>query len=222
MTPLQENLEKLKSQIPGGVTLVAVSKKKSNALILEAYSKGQRIFGENYVQELDEKQAALPKDIAWHFIGHLQSNKVKYIAPFVSLIHGVDNFKLLEEIHKQGVKHNRKIKCLLQVHIAQEESKFGCSPAELKNYLAQDHWKKLEKVEICGLMAMASNTEDEQQIRHEFRSITKLFNDIKRDYFASQTSFSVISTGMSGDWKIAVEEGSTMIRIGSAIFGERN
>jgi len=199
--------------------LVAVSKTKPVADIKELYDLGQRDFGENYVQELADKEAQLPKDIRWHFIGHLQSNKVKYIAPFISLIHGVDSLKLLNEINKQAVKSNRIIDCLLQVHIAQEETKFGMDDKELDE--AIDRSAQLTKVRICGLMGMASFTDDMEKVRNEFRYLKTLFDQ----HSQSQTSslkLQTLSIGMSNDYKIAIEEGSTMVRIGSLLFGERN
>lgn len=192
------------------VTLVAVSKIKPNADIQALYDLGQRDFGENYVQELTDKQSALPKDIRWHFIGHLQSNKVKYIAPFVYLIHGVDSFKLLQEINKQAAKNNRVIDCLLQVHIAQEETKFGMDATELATVVAA--LDSLPNVHVRGLMGMGSLSDDMQQVRDEFRGLRKLFD---------QYSFDTLSMGMSGDYAMAIEEGSTMVRIGSLLFGAR-
>lgn len=215
---IKENLNKIKAQLPSHVTLVAVSKTKPNEAILEAYEAGQKDFGENYVQELVDKHEQLPKDIRWHFIGHLQSNKVKYIAPFVHLIHGIDSFKLLQEINKQAQKNNRVIDCLLQIYIAQEETKFGLSFEECETLLNSEEYKNLHNVKIRGFMAMASNTEDETQIRKEFRSL----KDFHSRLSTSNTQLSILSFGMSSDYKIAIEEGSTMVRIGSIIFGERN
>jgi PLP dependent protein len=215
---VKENLLQLKNKLPKQVTLVAVSKTKPNHLIMEAYEAGQRDFGENYVQELVEKQEQLPKDILWHFIGHLQSNKVKYIAPFVHLIHGVDSLKLLQEINKQALKNNRVIDCLLQMYIAREETKFGLSFGECETLLSSVTFKELKNIRILGFMAMASNTDDEDVIRNEFRSLKQ---------FAAKTisilnsSFSILSYGMSSDYQLAIEEGSTMVRIGSSIFGSR-
>ncbi len=215
---IRKNLENIKEGIPAQVTLVAVSKTKPNDMIMEAYEAGQQDFGENYVQELVDKYEQLPKDIHWHFIGHLQSNKVKYIAPFVYLIHGVDSVKLLQEINKQALKNNRIINCLLQIYIAQEETKFGFSFEECETFLRSELFAQLKNIKILGFMAMASNTEDEAQIRKEFRSLKE---------FASESlifnhSSLILSFGMSSDYKIAIEEGSTMIRIGSSIFGSRN
>ncbi|MEP2026321.1 MAG: YggS family pyridoxal phosphate-dependent enzyme [Reichenbachiella sp.] len=202
--------------------LIAVSKTKPNELILEAYEAGQRAFGENKVQEMVEKEAILPKDIEWHMIGHLQRNKVKYIAPFVHLIHGVDTIKLLKEINKQGKKNNRIIPCLLQVHIAKEETKFGFSETEINEFLASNQLNELENINIQGLMGMATNTDDNHQVRAEFSGLKTLFDSLKSQYQHSQLNLSEISMGMSGDYPIAVEEGSTMVRIGSTIFGARN
>lgn len=204
-------------------TLIAVSKLKEAADIKSLYDLGQRDFGENYVQELVEKQAQLPGDIRWHFIGHLQSNKVKYIAPFVHLIHGVDSFRLLTEINKQAEKNNRIIPCLLQIHIAEEETKFGLDEKEtielLEYYEAQKD--KLSHVRIDGLMGMASFTENEEQIAKEFKSLKALFHLAKQSYFLGKDHFKILSMGMSGDYKIAIQEGSTHVRIGSLLFGRR-
>lgn len=217
------NKEKYKEIISelGGVTLVAVSKTKSAEDIKELYDLGQKDFGENYVQELVNKNEALPKDILWHFIGHLQSNKVKYIAPFVSLIHGVDSFKLLQEINKQGEKNNRVINCLLQIHIAQEGTKFGLSEDELDDIFGSAELKSLNNIKICGLMGMASFTEDKESIRNEFRYLKTLFHSYNK-FKIDNCQLTTLSMGMSADYKIAIEEGSTMVRIGSLIFGERN
>lgn len=215
------NLEKyteIKKEL-GTTTLVAVSKTKPNEDIEELYTLGQRDFGENYVQELVDKQAALPKDIRWHFIGHLQSNKVKYIAPFVHLIHGVDSFKLLQEINKQAAKHNRIIDCLLQVHIAQEETKFGMNEVELEEALAGV--AALSNVRVCGLMGMASFSDDLAKVRAEFRFLKGLF-DKYREWSVVRGGWAIVSMGMSGDYAIAMEEGSTMVRIGSLLFGARS
>lgn len=215
---IKENLNKIKNSLPSHVTLVAVSKTKSNDMIMEAYEAGQKDFGENYVQELVDKQKELPEDIRWHFIGHLQSNKVKLIVPFVHLIHGVDSVKLLQEINKQGLKINKTVNCLLQMHIAQEETKFGFSFEECEAFLKSQLFKQLTKVKILGFMAMASNTEDEGQIRKEFLSLREFAISSK---FLGLNS-DILSYGMSSDYKIAIEEGSTMVRIGSSIFGGRN
>ena len=204
----------IKTSLPTGVTLIAVSKTKPQELITEAYQTGHRDFGENYVQELCDKYEQLPKDIRWHFIGHLQSNKVKYIAPFVYMIHGIDSFKLLKEVNKEAKKNNRIINCLLQLFIANEETKFGLSFDEADTILNGDEIKTLENISVKGFMAMASNTDNEEQIRSEFRSV--------KTYAAKHPQLTVLSYGMSSDLKIAIEEGSTMIRIGSSIFGERS
>jgi pyridoxal phosphate enzyme (YggS family) len=205
------------------VTLVAVSKIQPVEAILKLYESGQRDFGENYVQELVDKQAQLPKDIRWHFIGHLQSNKVKYIAPFVHLIHGVDSFKLLKEINKEAAKNNRTIDVLLQVHIAQEETKFGLDEEELKNIYNKksDGLQELKNVRICGFMGMASFSDDSEKVRSEFNYLKSLFNWYA-DVPIANCKFSILSMGMSGDYTIAIEEGSTMVRIGSLLFGARN
>lgn len=217
------NIEKYKEIISKlqKVTLVAVSKTKSIEDIKELYDLGQRDFGENYVQELVDKCEALPKDINWHFIGHLQTNKVKYIAPFVSLIHGVDSFKLLKEINKQGEKDDRIINCLLQIYIAQEETKFGLNEDELDDLFGSNELKDLKNIKITGMMGMASFTENEDAIRNEFRYLKALFNSYKK-LATDNCQLSTLSMGMSADYKIAIEEGSNMVRIGSLIFGERN
>lgn len=204
------------------VQLVAVSKTKPVEDIKELYDLGQRDFGENYVQELVEKQPQLPADINWHFIGHLQSNKIKYIIPFVHLIHGADSFKLLKEISKQAVKHNREIDCLLQVHIAQEETKFGFDEKELELFMSPDSGElsELKNVKICGLMGMASLTDDQGKVRSEYRKLKTLF-DKNAQLQTANCQLQILSMGMSSDYKIAIEEGSTMVRVGSLIFGER-
>lgn len=218
---IAENILKLKSELAEGVTLVAVSKTKPNEAILAAYEVGQRVFGENKVQELTAKYEELPKDIEWHFIGHLQTNKVKYIAPFVGLIHGVDSLKLLKTIDKEGAKANRIINCLLQFHIAEEETKFGLDLDEARAMLTSDEFAEMKNVQVCGVMGMATYTDDEGQIRREFRQLKNIFDQIKDEFFGENDSFSEISMGMSGDYQLAVEEGSTMVRVGSFIFGER-
>jgi pyridoxal phosphate enzyme (YggS family) len=203
-------------------TLVAVSKTKPVADIQLLYDLGQRDFGENYVQELVEKQALLPKDIRWHFIGHLQSNKVKYIAPFVHLIHGVDSMKLLQTIHRQGAANQRRIPVLLQVHIAQEETKFGLDAMELRQILQDPILEnEMDHVQISGLMGMASFSDDRALVRGEFRKLKMLFDEVKNDFFYHDDSFRILSMGMSADYSIALEEGSTMVRIGSLLFGSR-
>ncbi len=203
------------------VTLVAVSKTKPHEDILEAYHAGQRFFGENVVQELIGKQEALPKDIEWHLIGHLQTNKVKYIAPFIALIHSVDSLKLLKEIDKQAKKNNRTIDCLLQVHIAEEDTKFGLDHVELIELLRSDECIQLANIRIRGLMGIATNTPNQKEIKEEFRELKSLFDGIKASFFKDNTSFDILSMGMSSDYKIAIEQGSTMVRLGSTIFGNR-
>ena len=207
---------------PSKTKLVAVSKTKPNEAILELYNQGQHAFGENYVQELVDKQAALPKDIEWHFIGHLQSNKVKYIAPFVAMIHAVDSFKLLQEINKQAAKDERIIKVLLQFHIAEEESKFGFDTEGVKKNAEELNQSTLKNIDICGVMGMATFTDDKAQVRREFQHLKQIFDNLKNTYFADSQSFTEISMGMSDDYKMAIEEGSTMVRIGSLLFGKRN
>jgi pyridoxal phosphate enzyme (YggS family) len=214
---IKENIAIIKSRIPGHVTLVAVSKTKPAELIKETYDAGQRDFGENYVQELQEKHTQLPADIQWHAIGHLQSNKIKNILPFVHLIHGVDSLKLLLEINKQALKINLVIDCLLQMHIAQEETKFGFSFKECESLFQWKELKSLQNIRIVGFMGMATNTDDETQIRKEFRSLKDFFDKFR----IKNSELKILSMGMSSDYKIAIEEGSTLVRIGSLIFGER-
>lgn len=218
---IRENLQSVRKQIPNGVTLVAVSKTKPVESVQEAYDAGQRIFGENKVQEMVDKEALLPKDIEWHMIGHLQSNKVKYIAPFVSLIHAVDSLKLLQEIDRQAQKNNRIIECLLQFHIAQEDSKFGLSFEEAQSILESDEFVHMQHVSIAGVMGMATFTSDENQVRDEFRTLENYFHVLKSHYFKFNDHFRHISMGMSDDFKLAIEEGSTMVRVGSLLFGSR-
>lgn len=221
MKSIAENLNKVKSAIPEQVTLVAVSKTKPNELILEAYDTGQRVFGENRVQELTAKYESLPKDIEWHMIGHLQSNKVKYIAPFVSLIHAIDKPKLLFEVNKEAKKNDRVISVLLQFHIAEESSKFGLDLEEAKELLSSSRFLELENVQIAGVMGMATFTDDENQVRNEFKTLKSIFDELKQEFFANSSAFKEISMGMSGDYRIAIEEGSTVVRVGSSIFGKR-
>ncbi|MFM7668238.1 MAG: YggS family pyridoxal phosphate-dependent enzyme [Bacteroidota bacterium] len=216
---ISENLVEVLKEIPNNVTLVAVSKTKPIQAIEEAYLAGQRHFGENKVQELVSKHEKLPKDINWHLIGHLQTNKVKYVAPFVHLIHAVDSEKLLIEIDKQAHKNNRIIDVLLQFHIAQEDTKFGLSMGECK--LLLKNRRSFLNSRIVGVMGMASFVDDENQIRNEFKTLRNIFNELKSDYFGDVPYFSTISMGMSGDFSLAIEEGSTMVRVGSAIFGTR-
>ena len=215
---IQENLQNIKATLPKNVTLVAVSKTKPVEDLQEAYNAGQRIFGENRIQEMAEKYELLPKDIKWHMIGHLQSNKVKYMAHFVNLIHGVDKFSTLKEINKQAKKHDRVIHCLLQAKIAEEDSKFGLSFDEIENILASEKLKDLVNIKIVGLMGMATFTDDKQQLHKEFSSLKNLFDKLKTD----NQNLKTLSMGMSGDYQIAIENGSTMIRVGSSIFGKRN
>ncbi|WP_264558253.1 YggS family pyridoxal phosphate-dependent enzyme [Flavobacterium sp. N2270] len=216
--PIVTNLNNIKSSLPEHVTLVAVSKTKPNADILEAYNAGQRIFGENKIQEMAEKWEQMPKDIQWHMIGHVQTNKVKYMAPFVSLVHGVDSFKLLKEINKQAAKNNRIIDCLLQVFIAEEETKFGLDEKELNEILISEEFKELKNIKIVGLMGMATFTDNQTQIEKEFKNLKAIFDKLKTENYQLNT----LSMGMSGDYKLAISCGSTMVRIGSSIFGGRN
>ena len=215
-----EKIKALHATLPQGVTLIAVSKYHPTEAVQAAYDAGQRDFGESKAQDLTAKHAALPQDINWHFIGHLQTNKVKYIAPFVHLIHSIASYKLLCEVNRQGAKVGRRIPCLLQIHIAQEETKFGLTPQECRELLASGEWRTLENVELRGIMCMASNTDDEKQIACEFSQAQLLFKEIKELHFAGNERFSIISAGMSDDYPIAIEHGSTHIRIGSSIFCE--
>ena len=217
---VSERIKAILGTLPQGVQLCAVSKYHPAEMIQEAYDAGQRIFGESHVQELRQKQPALPQDIEWHFIGHLQTNKVKYIAPFVHLIHSIDSYKLLCEVNRQGEKAGRRIPCLLQIHIAQEETKFGLTPQECRELLAAGEWKELGNVELRGIMCMASNTDDTAQLHREFSQAQTLFNEMKELYFAENERFNIISAGMSDDHPIAIEHGSTHIRVGSSIFCE--
>lgn len=216
-----DNLKRIKAELPSEVTILPISKTHTPEQIMEVYEGGNRIFGENKVNELVEKYELLPKDIDWHLVGHLQRNKVKYVAPFVSLIHSVDSIRLLLEINKMAQKNERIINCLLQVRIAEEDTKYGLTPDELKQTLSSEAYKNLTHVKVVGLMGMATFTDDMEQVRKEFRSLSILFNDVKSIYFDNSSEFSVLSMGMSGDYGIAVEEGSTMVRIGSVIFGDR-
>jgi len=219
---IEENLSLIRNSIAEPVKLVAISKMKSEEEIMEAYRAGHRIFGENKVQELIRKQESLPDDIEWHMVGHLQSNKVKYIASFVHLIHAVDSTKLLSTINKEAAKKGRRINCLLQVHIATEETKFGFLKDEIIELINSLELLDMKSIQIAGLMGMATYTNDEDVIRGEFRSLKSLFDELKKNYFPGNQSFNELSMGMSGDYLIAMEEGSTMVRIGSLIFGERN
>lgn len=218
---IPQNIKAILGEIPQNVKLVAVSKTKPKEDIIEAYESGYRIFGENKPQELTQKHADLPKDIEWHMIGHLQSNKVKYIAPFVHLIHAVDSLKLLKEINKQAVKNDRVINCLLQFHIATEQSKFGLNLDEAGELLDSEEYKLMQGVNLVGVMGMATFTDDEKQVRREFKSLKNIFKAIKSNHFFSNEEFKEISMGMSGDYQLAIEEGSSMIRVGSTIFGSR-
>ena len=222
MGRISENLSEINQHIPQGVQLVAVSKTKPISDIEEAYTIGQRVFGENKVQEMEDKFRALPKDIEWHLIGHLQSNKVKYIASFVSMIHAIDSEQLLKVIDKEGAKNNRVIDCLIQIHIAQEDTKFGFSEKEALDFFQSNNWMQYNHVRIRGLMGMATFTEDTHQIRLEFKSLKRLFDSIKTTSMSEVDSFNQLSMGMSGDYQIGIEEGSTLVRVGSAIFGERH
>ncbi|MFA0962765.1 YggS family pyridoxal phosphate-dependent enzyme [Roseivirga sp. BDSF3-8] len=220
---IRENIERFTEELEkNGTRLCAVSKTKPVEDIKEAYEAGQRVFGENKAQEMAAKQEELPDDIQWHMIGHLQRNKVKYIAPFVSLIHSVDSERLLREVNKQGAKAERVIPCLLQVHIAEEETKFGLDREEVLALLKPETLQELPNVEIRGLMGMATNTDDEALVRKEFKSLKGLFDEIKENHSSEQVTMKELSMGMSGDYQIAMEEGSTLVRIGSAIFGARN
>lgn len=216
-----ENLDQVRKDIPLNVKLVAVSKTKPAEAIQEAYEAGQRVFGENKPQELTQKWEVLPRDIEWHMIGHLQTNKVKYIAPYVSLIHSVDSPKLLAVIDKEAAKNGRVIDCLFQMHIAEEETKFGFDYNELVEFIESGALAEFKNVRMVGVMGMATFTEDEAQVRYEFRHLKEIFERIKGTFFAGDAAFKEISMGMSGDYKLAIEEGSTMVRVGSAIFGHR-
>ncbi len=218
---IEENIKQILSELPEGVRLVAVSKFHPNEAIEEAYKAGQRVFGESKVQEMTGKYESLPKDIEWHFIGHLQSNKIKYIIPYVSLIHGVDSYKLLVEINKQAAKADKVINCLLQIHIAEEETKFGFSFDECREVFHKEDWKELQNIRLCGLMGMATNTDDRKQIKKEFCFLSEFFKEVKQQWFTDMESFKELSMGMSHDYHLAIESGSTLVRIGSNIFGER-
>ncbi len=221
MYDVAKNLHEVLRDLPDGVKLVAISKFHPNEYIEVAYNEGQRIFGESQEQELSRKVDTLPKDIEWHFVGHLQTNKVKYIAPYISMIEAVDSLKLLKEINKQAAKHNRVINVLLELHIAEEESKYGFSPDACRQLLEEGEWKNLRNVHIVGLMMMASNVDDQEQIRREMTIAADLFDELKAKYFADDTDFKERSWGMSHDYKIAVECRSTMVRVGTTIFGPR-
>ena len=221
MGQIVDNIQLVKTSIPKNISLVAVSKTKPNEDIMQAYESGHLAFGENKVQDLVAKAEVLPKDIEWHFIGHLQTNKTKYIAPFVSLIHAVDSWKLLKEINKQAKKNNRIISCLLQFHIADEDTKFGLDRDSMLDILQHPSYTDLQNIQIIGVMGMASFTSDQAQIKAEFSTLKKIFEELKDSFFKEAEGFKEISMGMSADYQIAVEQGSTMIRVGSSIFGAR-
>ena len=218
---ISSNIEHLRSSLPSGVSLLAISKYQPIEALREAYDAGQRMFGENHIQEMAAKASVLPRDIEWHFTGHVQTNKIKYMAPFVSLIHAVDSFRLLREIDKHAAKHHRVIDCLLQIHIAQEDTKYGFTIDECRTMLATEPWRELRHVRITGLMAMGSNTDNMEQVRSEFRQMKVFFDELRSTHFASSPSFYQLSEGMTDDYPIAIEEGSTIVRIGSMIFGKR-
>ena len=220
---IANNLKNIKKEIDSvSVRLIAVSKTKPATDILEAYDAGQRIFGENQVQELVEKHNSLPKDIEWHLVGHLQTNKVKYIAPFITLIHGVDSFKLLKEINKEAIKKNRTIDCLLQIYIADEDTKYGLGFDEAIELLSSDEYTQLKNIHIVGVMGIATNTDNQSQLKEEFYELKTFFKGLKESFFKNDAEFKEISMGMSADYKLAIKEGSTMVRIGSDIFGKRS
>ncbi len=221
MEGIAERLKAVRSELPEGVRLVAVSKFHPAEELLQAYDAGQRDFGESHVQELCQKQLQLPPDIRWHFIGHLQTNKVKYIVPFVSLIHSVDSLKLMREINARAQKFGRTVDCLLQIHVAAEETKFGFLPQECLDMLEEGEWRSFGNVRLCGLMCMATNTDDEVRIHHDFAEARQLFDKIKAGYFADKSEFCLRSYGMSDDYHIAVAEKSDMVRVGTRIFGPR-
>lgn len=218
---IKESLLTIKNELPDTVTLVAVSKTKPVSDLEEAYAAGQRIFGENKIQEMTQKWEVMPKDIQWHMIGHVQTNKVKYMAEYVSLVHGVDSLKLLKEINKQAKKHNRVINCLLQMHIAEESTKFGLDKEELDNLITSDVFKTLENVNVVGLMGMATFTDDKNQVKKEFATLKEIFSSLQ-SIKSTNLDVKILSMGMSGDYKLAMDQGSTMVRIGSSIFGSRN
>lgn len=218
---IQQNLFQIKSQLPSNVTLVAVSKTKPVEDLMEAYNAGQRIFGENKIQEMTEKWQQMPKDIEWHMIGHVQSNKVKYMVPYVKLIHGVDSLKLLKEINRQAVRWRKNINCLLQIHIAEEETKFGLNENELIELLNSDEFKEMTNIKVIGLMGMATFTDNQEQIKKEFNYLKSLF-DKHKSLKTENCQLTTLSMGMSGDYQLAIDCGSTMVRIGSSIFGTRN
>ena len=216
-----ENLNKIKSTLPAGVRLVAVSKTKPESDIMEAYNAGHRIFGENHAQEMKQKHADLPADIEWHFIGHLQTNKIKYIVDYVKLIHSIDSANLLQAVNKEAAKHGVVVDCLLQFFIATEETKFGMNLDEARQLLESDEFKAMQNVRICGVMGIGSLTDDKDQTNREFTHLKQIFDTLKTDYFAASDEFKEISMGMSGDYQLAIAHGSTMVRVGSSIFGQR-
>lgn len=222
MNNVSENIQKLLEEIPSHINLIPISKTKPEEIILEAYNSGFKIFGENKVQEIVRKHENLPVDIEWHMVGHMQTNKVKYLAPFIHLVHGIDSLKLLKIVNKEAVKAGRTINTLLQIHIASEETKFGFSKEEVYSLLDSADFRILHNVKIMGVMGMATYTSDQSQIRKEFQGLFKFFERVKTEYFLEDSDFKEISMGMSADYKIAIDEGSTMIRIGSLIFGNRN
>ncbi|MFA6200297.1 MAG: YggS family pyridoxal phosphate-dependent enzyme [Bacteroidales bacterium] len=219
---IADNLQDIKKHIPKNVKLIAVSKTMPVEIIQEAYDEGQRVFGENKPQELRDKYEIMSKDIQWHLIGHLQTNKVKYIAPFVNLIHSVDSIKLLSEINKEAIKNNRVINCLLQIDIAHEETKFGLLEKEAQDLLLNEEYKAMQNIKTCGVMGIGSITDDENQTRKEFKNLKEIFERLKEEFFKAENSFCEISMGMSSDYFLAIEEGSTIVRVGSSIFGVRN
>jgi pyridoxal phosphate enzyme (YggS family) len=221
MNNISDRVESIKSTLPLGVQLIAVSKYHPAEMIREAYDAGQRLFGENHVQEMAAKQPLLPADIQWHMIGHLQTNKVKYMISFVTMIHSVDSLKLLREINKQAQKANRTVDCLLQLHVAQEEAKFGFTLEECRQMLAEGEWRQMNNVRLCGVMGMATNTNSDDEVKDEFIAIHNFFTEIKTQYFVNEPFFKEISMGMSNDYSLAVQCGSTMVRVGTSIFGAR-
>lgn len=218
---ISENLNRIKSTLPAGVRLVAVSKTKPESDIMEAYNAGHRIFGENHAQEMKQKHADLPADIEWHFIGHLQTNKIKYIVDYVKLIHSIDSANLLQAVNKEAAKHGVVVDCLLQFFIATEETKFGMNLDEARQLLESDEFKAMQNVRICGVMGIGSLTDDKDQTNREFAHLKQIFDTLKADYFAANDEFKEISMGMSGDYQMAIAHGSTMVRVGSSIFGQR-
>ena len=218
---ISENLNKIKSTLPAGVRLVAVSKTKPESDIMEAYNAGHRIFGENHAQEMKQKHADLPADIEWHFIGHLQTNKIKYIIDYVKLIHSIDSANLLQAVNKEAAKHNVVVDCLLQFHIATEETKFGMNLDEARQLLESDEFRAMKNVRICGVMGIGSLTDDKDQTNREFANLKQIFDTLKADYFSANEEFKELSMGMSGDYQLAIAHGSTMVRVGSSIFGQR-